>query len=107
MKKEMNSLNISLLSDRVLILPENGKNTEQKTATGIILATKEKEIAVEIGKVVAVGSGRRTNDGTKIEMDVKIGDRVYFKKGYDTEEVELSGVKYVLLGEANVYAIIK
>ncbi len=107
MKKEKNSLNISLLSDRVLILPQDAKKTEQKTSAGIILSVKEAEQKMEIGKVVAIGTGRRANDGSRIEFDVKVGDKVYFKRGYDVEEVTLDEVKYVLLGEPNVYAIIK
>ena len=107
MKKEKNSLNVSLLSDRVLILPESGKSGEQKTATGIIVLAKENEQKIEIGKVIAIGTGRRTNDGSRIEFDVKVGDKVYFKRGYDVEEITLDDIKYVLLGESNVYAIIK
>jgi chaperonin GroES len=105
MKKDKQSLNISLLSDRVLVLPENEKG-EQKTATGIIVPVKETENKLEVGKVVAVGAGRRANDGSRVALDVKIGDRVYFKRGYEVEEITLSGTKYVLLGEINIYAVI-
>lgn len=106
MKKEKKTLNISLLSDRVLILPESGKGGEQRTATGIIVPTKESDQKIEIGKVVAIGTGRRANDGSRIDFDVKVGDKVYFKRGYDVEEITLDDTKYVLLGESNVYAII-
>lgn len=105
MKKDKQSLNISLLSDRVLILPENEKG-EQKTATGIIVPVKETENKIEVGTVVAVGTGRRANDGSRVALDVKIGDKVYFKRGYEVEEIVLQGAKYVLLGEMNIYAII-
>jgi chaperonin GroES len=107
MKKEKQALKISLLADKVLILPENGKVGEQKTATGIIVLTKDNEPKMEIGKVVAVGPGRLINDGTRVALDVSVGDKVYFKRGYDVEEITLEDVKYVLLSESNVYAIIK
>ena len=106
MKKETNSLNISLLGDKVMILPENTKSVEQKTTSGIIVPSKDDSQKIEIGKIVAIGNGRRSNDGTRIALDVKVGNKVYFKRSYDTEEVELDGVKYVLLSEVSVYAII-
>lgn len=105
MKKEKHSLNISLLGDKVLVLPENIKLSEQKTTSGIIVPVKE-DPKIEMGKIVAIGNGRKANDGSRIPLDVKIDDRVYFKRGYDTEEVELLGVKYIMLSESNVYAII-
>lgn len=105
MKKEKHSMNISLLGDKVLVLPENVKTGEQKTSSGIIVPVKE-ESKIEIGKVVAVGNGRKANDGSRIPLDVKVDDKVYFKRSYDTEEVELEGTKYVMLAEASVYAVI-
>jgi chaperonin GroES len=106
MKKEIETLKISLLSDRVLVLPQNAKSGEQKTSSGIILQKKDEDQKIEIGKIVAIGNGRRINDGTRIPLDVKVGDKVYFKRGYDVEEITLEDTKYVLLAEASVYAII-
>jgi chaperonin GroES len=105
MKKDKKSLQISLLADRVLIEPESAKG-EEKTATGIIVPKKDTDTKMEKGVVVAVGMGRKTNDGTRIPLDVTVGDHVYFKRGYDVEEVLLSGTTYILLSESNVYAII-
>ncbi len=105
MRKDKHTLNISLLADRVLILPESKKG-EQKTASGIILSKKDDEQKIEKGKVVAVGNGRRNNDGERVALDVRVGDEVYFKRGYDVEDLTLEAVEYVLLSEANIYAII-
>ena len=104
MKKDKHTLQISLLADRVLIRPEEGKG-EQKTASGIILQKKEEREQLETGTIVAVGSGRRNNEGVRVPLDVSVGDKVYFKRGYDVEEITLDDVTYVLAGEANVYAI--
>lgn len=105
MKKDKHTLAISLLADRVLIQPENKKG-EQKTASGIILSKKDEEQKIETGTVVAIGNGRRNNEGTRVALDVKVGDRVYFKRGYDVEELTLENVEYVLASEANIYAIL-
>jgi chaperonin GroES len=105
MKKDKQTLNISLLADRALILPASKKG-EQKTASGIILSKKDEDQKVEMGTVVAVGNGRRNNDGVRVPLDVKVGDKVYFKRGYDVEEITLEGTEYVLLSEVNIYAVI-
>ncbi len=107
MKKDKQSLNISLLGDKVLVLPNTNKSGEQKTTSGIIVPVKDNQQKIEIGKIVAVGSGRRNNNGDRIPLDVKVNDKVYFKRGYDTEDVELDGEKYVLLSESNIYGIIR
>lgn len=105
MKKDKKSLPISLLADRILIQSEQGKG-EQKTSSGIIVPGKGGDQKLEIGKVVAVGKGRRANDGTLVPSDVHVSDRVYFKRGYDVEEIEIEGKTYVLLSESNILAII-
>jgi chaperonin GroES len=105
MKKDKKSLQISLLADRVLVEPESVKG-EEKTATGIIVPKKDADTKMETGVVVAVGAGRRTKDGTRVPLDVTVGNHVYFKRGYDAEEITLSGTAYVLINESSIYAII-
>lgn len=98
-------LGLTLLSDRVLILPE--EKVTEKSVAGIILPTaKDNERGLEKGVVVAIGAGRRKEDGSLISLTVKVGDHVYFKRGYDAEELELNDVKYILGSEGNIYAII-
>ena len=66
-------LNIQPLGDRVVVAPEKA---EKVTASGIILADTGGKEKPEKGKVVAVGPGRYNDDGKRIPMDVKVGDKV-------------------------------
>ena len=65
------------LGDRVLV--KKLEEQEEKTAGGIIIPDAAKEKA-QVGKVVAVGKGRRAEDGTLVPMDIKIGDTVFYAK---------------------------
>lgn len=95
---------IQPLGDRVLIKPLDTKG-EAKTASGIILPGKEGNEKHERGLVVATGPGRISSDGKRIIMEVKTGDTIWFKRGYDTEEVTVGGEDHLLTGETNVLAI--
>jgi chaperonin GroES len=90
------------LHDRVLIEVLEG---EEKTAGGIIIPDTAKEKPQE-GKIVAVGSGARTEDGKIIPMDVKVGDKVLFGKWSGTE-VKIDGVEYSIMKEADIMGISK
>ena len=91
------------LGDRVVIEPIE---QEEKTASGIILPETAKEKPQE-GKIIAVGAGRRDEDGKRVPMDVKEGDRVLFAK-YAGTEVKLAGDKKVLiLKETDILAIVE
>ncbi len=97
---------IAPLGDRVLIQPLDAKG-ELKTASGFILPGKEANEKHERGIVVSAGPGRYASDGKRIAMEIKKGDTVWFKRGYDAEEVELSGVPHVLTSESNILAVEK
>jgi chaperonin GroES len=90
------------LHDRVLIEVLEG---EEKTAGGIIIPDTAKEKPQE-GKVVAIGSGFRTEDGKIIPMDVKIGDTVLFGKWSGTE-VKIDGKEYSIMKESDIMGISK
>ena len=92
------------LADRVLIKPLEQKG-EATTASGIILPGKESNEKHERGEVVAVGTGRITADGKRVASEVKKGDMVLFKRGYDADEVEVAGVELILVSEGNILAI--
>lgn len=98
--------NIVPLGDRVLIQPLEAKG-EATTASGIILPGKEHNEKHERGTVVAVGPGRFNQDGKRIVVDVKKGDLVWFKRGYDAETVEVGGEEWVLTSEGNILAVEK
>ncbi|ALC87777.1 MULTISPECIES: co-chaperone GroES [Bacillaceae] len=89
------------LGDRIVIeLIE----AEEKTASGIVLPDSAKEKPQE-GKVVAVGTGRVLENGTRVELDVKDGDRIIFSK-YAGTEVKYENNEYLILRESDVLAVI-
>jgi chaperonin GroES len=89
------------LGDRVVIeLVE----TEEKTASGIVLPDTAKEKPQE-GKVVAVGTGRVLDSGERVAPEVKEGDRIIFSK-YAGTEVKYQGTEYLILRESDILAVI-
>ncbi len=92
---------IKPLGDRVVIeLVEQ----EEKTASGIVLPDSAKEKPQE-GKVVAVGSGRVTENGKTVELEVAEGDRIIFSKFAGTE-VKYEGTEYLILRENDILAVV-
>ena len=90
------------LGDRVVIQPST---REEMTKSGIVLPDTAKEKPQE-GKVVAVGNGKVTDDGKKIALDVKTGDRILFGK-YSGNEVKIEDEEYVIMREEDVLAILE
>ena len=90
------------LHDRVLI---EVLESEEKTSGGIIIPDTAKEKPHE-GKVVAVGSGLKTDDGKVVPMDVKVGDIVLFGKWSGTE-VKIDGKEYSIMKESDIMGISK
>lgn len=89
------------LGDRVVIeLVE----AEEKTASGIVLPDTAKEKPQE-GRVVAVGTGRVLDNGEKVALEVKEGDRIIFSK-YAGTEVKYEGKEYLIIRENDVLAIV-
>ncbi|WP_227939895.1 co-chaperone GroES [Alkalihalobacillus deserti] len=89
------------LGDRVVIeLVES----EEKTASGIVLPDSAKEKPQE-GKVVAVGSGRVTENGERIAPEVSEGNTIIFSK-YAGTEVKFEGKEYLILRESDILAVI-
>ena len=89
------------LADRVVIKPSEA---EEKTKGGIILPDTAKEKPV-VGEIVAVGPGKVTEDGKKVPMEVKVGDKVLYGK-YSGTEVTIEGDQYLIMREADVFAIV-
>jgi len=96
------NMKFSPLHDRVLI---EVLDSEEKTTGGIIIPDTAKEKPQE-GKVVAVGSGARTEDGKIIPMDVKVGDLVLFGKWSGTE-IKIDGKEYSIMKESDIMGISK
>lgn len=91
------------LGDRVLV--EIVEDTEQKTAGGLYVPDSAKEKS-QRGKVISVGSGKMLDNGTRVALDVKEGDTVYFAK-YGGTEVNLEGKNYSILAERDILAIVE
>ncbi|QQZ09138.1 co-chaperone GroES [Heyndrickxia vini] len=90
------------LGDRVVIeLVE----TEEKTASGIVLPDSAKEKPQE-GKVVAVGTGRVLDSGERVALEVSEGDRIIFSK-YAGTEVKYQGNEYLILRDSDILAIVQ
>ena len=90
------------LADRVLVKPDEA---EQKTASGLYIASNAQE-KPQRGKVVAVGEGKRDQDGNRIPVDVKAGDEVFYGK-FGGNEVKVDGEDFLLLRADDIYAIIE
>lgn len=89
------------LGDRIVIeLVE----TEEKTASGIVLPDSAKEKPQE-GKVVAVGTGRVLDNGERVALEVAVGDRIIFSK-YSGTEVKYQGAEYLILRENDILAVV-
>lgn len=95
-------VNLKPLQDRVVVKPIE---QEERTKSGIIIPDTAKEKPQQ-GEVVAVGPGRKTDDGKLIQVDVKVGDKVLFGK-YAGTEVEIDGEKFLIMRESDIYAIIE
>lgn len=90
------------LHDRILV-----KRVEEKEQVrgGIIIPDTAKEKPQE-GEVIAVGQGKVLDNGTKVEMAVKAGDRVLFGK-YSGSEVKLDGQEYLIMREDEVLGVVE
>ncbi|WP_342514285.1 co-chaperone GroES [Sporosarcina sp. FSL K6-1522] len=89
------------LGDRIVIeLIE----AEEKTLSGIVLPDSAKEKPQE-GKVIAAGTGRVLENGQRVDLEVKEGDRIIFSK-YAGTEVKYEGNDYLILRESDILAII-
>ncbi len=90
------------LHDRVLVRRIEG---DEKTAGGLIIPDSAKEKPAE-GEIVAVGAGARDEDGDRIAMDVKVGDRILFGKWSGTE-IKLDGEELLIMKESDILGIIE
>jgi chaperonin GroES len=96
------AFNLEPLEDRIVVKPL--EEDTQKTPSGIIIPDTAKEKPQE-GEVVAVGPGR-FEDGKRVPMDVKVGDRVLYSK-YGGTEVKVDGDEYLVLSARDVLAVVK
>ena len=95
-------LKLKPLGGRVIVEPIE---QEEMTAGGIILPETAKEKPQE-GKILAAGPGDRNEDGERIPMEVKIGDKVLYAK-YGGTEVKVDGKKLLILKESDILAVVE
>lgn len=100
-----NTIKLKPLGDRVVVLPDKGEEKTGKTKSGIIIPETVDKEKPEMGKVVAVGSGKWEN-GKLVPMSVKVGQKVLFSK-YGPDEVKIDGVEYYILSESQILGIIQ
>jgi chaperonin GroES len=89
------------LHDRLLLKPVSA---ETKTKAGIIIPDTAQEKPMQ-GEVVAVGKGKRLEDGRLQALDVKVGDKVLYGKWSGTE-VKIGGVEHVILKEEDLFGVV-
>src|SRR5579863_10417902 len=94
-------MNIRPLYDRIVV-----KRIEEQEATrnGIVIPDSAKEKPQE-GEVMAIGKGKRLDDGTVVALDVKAGDRILFGK-YSGNEITLEGIEYIIMREEDVLGVL-
>lgn len=94
-------MNIKPLGERIVI---KVLESEEKTKSGIVLPDSAKE-KPQMGKVLAVGTGKMLENGQRVALDVKVGDQVLFAK-YAGTEVKLDGEEYMVMKESDVLAVV-
>jgi chaperonin GroES len=97
------AINLRPLGDRVLIEPVEQEDT---FAGGQLVLPETAKEKPQQGNVLAVGEGRRDEDGERIEMDVKVGDRVLFAK-YAGTEIKIDGKKLLIMKETDILGIVE
>jgi chaperonin GroES len=95
-------MKIRPLQDRVIV---RRIEEEEKTRGGIIIPDTAKEKPQE-GKVIAVGKGKTTDDGTLMKLDVKVGDKILFGK-YSGSEIKLNGEEHLIMREDDILGVVE
>lgn len=90
------------LGDRVVVKPMPG---EQTTKSGIVIPDTAKEKPQE-GEVVAVGNGRVMENGQRLPMDIKVGEKILFSK-YAGNEIKINNEEYLILREMDILGVIE
>ena len=94
-------MNLRPLGDRVVVKPVE---REERTKSGIVLPDTAKEKPQE-GIVEAVGTGRLLDNGTKVPMELKVGDKILYAK-YAGNEFKVDEIEYLIISEKDVLAIV-
>jgi chaperonin GroES len=104
-KPAQNSVGVAPLGDRVLVKAFSAEEAGTMTAFGILIPDTAKE-KPEQGTVMAVGPGKRFENGELMPLSVAVGDTVMFSK-YGFDEIKVDGIEYLILPESSILAIIE
>jgi chaperonin GroES len=94
-------MNLKPLGDRVVV---KASEAEEQTKSGLFIPDTAKE-KPQKGSVIAVGEGKYREDGTRVPVDVKVGDVVIYGK-YGGTEVKVDGEDYLILRADDIYAVV-
>jgi chaperonin GroES len=94
-------MNIRPLYDRIVVKRIEEQET---TRTGIVIPDSAKEKPQE-GEVMAIGRGKRLDDGKMVALDVRVGDRILFGK-YSGNDIKLDGIEYIIMREDDVLGVL-
>ncbi len=94
-------MNIQPLADRVVVKPVE---EQEVSKSGIIIPDTAKEKPME-GEIIEVGTGRLTDDGKKVDLEVKKGDRILYGK-YSGTEISIDGDEYLIMRESDIFAVV-
>jgi len=97
----MGAKKVKPLADRVVV---KALDEDEQMRGGLYIPDTAKEKPSQ-GKVIAVGPGKLSDEGTRLEMDVKVGDKVLYGK-YSGTDVTLDGEEYLILRESDILAIV-
>ena len=95
-------MNVKPLADRVVVKPLEEQETKKG---GIIIPDTAKEKPMQ-GEIMEVGSGRMSDEGKSMPLEVKKGDRVLYGK-YSGTEVSIDGDEYLIMRESDIFAVIQ
>ena len=95
-------MNLRPLQDRIIV---KRVEEETKTAGGLFIPETAKE-KPQRGKIVAVGNGKKTEDGKVLPLDVKVGDTVLFGK-YSGTEIKVDGDDFLMMREDDILAVVE
>lgn len=95
-------MNLRPLQDRIIV---KRMEEEQKTAGGLFIPETAKE-KPQRGEIVAVGNGKKTEDGKVLPLDVKVGDKVLFGK-YAGTDIKVDGEEYLMMREDDLLAVVE
>mgnify|MGYP001596306599 CR=1 FL=1 len=96
-------MSVKPLGDHVIVKP---LKEDEKTASGIVLPDTVEKERPEKGQVIAMGPGKLLENGTRAPMQIKVGDKVMFKK-YSPDEIKIDGEEMLVISESDIIAVLE